>query len=730
MWLARSALDSLRAVKIVHRAAFESARPYEREFAGIKKFEAVSRSHEALIDILHVGRNDEAGFFFYVMELADPVGPADEASYRPRTLAEDLAGGRRLPVETCLTYFRALASGLQHLHAAGLLHRDIKPSNIVFVRGRPVLADIGLVADVSEARSFVGTEGYIPPEGPGTVRADLFSLGKVFYEAASGRDRTEFPSVPDDIAEMPDHARWLELNAVILKLCADRESDRYADAASLVVDLDRLQRGESVRSRDQAKRRRRTLLTLASAAAVVALAVWLVDLARVSRLGDEFHKLLGAREQLHTNLLAEVRRIRSAAAPDWPFLARDTIAKAAAIRPTLELRNEAFAALNAFGLHELKSFPEAGQPRRKLLADPANDQFVQTEADGSFSVYSLEDTRLRCRISMDPKPIAAFTAFSPDGRQLSLVTEEGAMRLHCTSVGCGKWDFGGLGVNARGVGAYTWDDQLVAYPQEPRRLRIANAADVFKHVDFFCPEDLDHYVWSPDNRRIAVSAKASPRLWLVDPVKGGIAKTISFATTVNCFAWRTNSSALFVAAGRSLLQVTPDGESVTDLLQLDGTPESIHINGDGQLAAVLLPGRLEVWNLATRRRLVSRPAEGTRLDVSRGFERIVTYNAAMTEFHLLETSLPKVVSFQSAVSSATKLESKSSDGRWEIRLKEGLLEIVPSEGGEALVSMVGNDGGFLSRTDSFMALPPSDGYIEVHSLATLLTAFRHLGLVR
>ena len=58
----------------------------------------------------------------------------------------------------------------------------------------PKLADIGLVADVSEARSFVGTEGYIPPEGPGTPQADLYSLGKVLYEISTGKDRQDFPA--------------------------------------------------------------------------------------------------------------------------------------------------------------------------------------------------------------------------------------------------------------------------------------------------------------------------------------------------------------------------------------------------------------------------------------------------------------------------------------------------------------------------------------------------------
>ena len=60
-------------MKFVYRATFTDAKPFEREFAGLLKFEAVSRAHPSQLALFHVGCNEGAGYFYYVMELADPV---------------------------------------------------------------------------------------------------------------------------------------------------------------------------------------------------------------------------------------------------------------------------------------------------------------------------------------------------------------------------------------------------------------------------------------------------------------------------------------------------------------------------------------------------------------------------------------------------------------------------------------------------------------------------------
>ena len=66
VWLARNIVGTERAVKVIYRRAFDHERPYEREFASISRFEPISRSWDQFVDILQLGRNDEAGYFYYV----------------------------------------------------------------------------------------------------------------------------------------------------------------------------------------------------------------------------------------------------------------------------------------------------------------------------------------------------------------------------------------------------------------------------------------------------------------------------------------------------------------------------------------------------------------------------------------------------------------------------------------------------------------------------------------
>ncbi len=335
VWLARNFTGSHFAIKVVHRCLFDHDRPYERELAGIRRFEPISRSHPSQVAIHHVGQNTAEGYFYYVMDLADDAGAEDRGrrtevrgqgsdqssvisgqkatakgaaptsdlrpltspfiadSYVAKTLKHLLRTRGRLPSAECLDIALALATALEHLHGHGLVHRDIKPSNVIFVEGVPKLADIGLVTSIDATQSFVGTEGFFPPEGPGTPQADIFSLGKLFYEMATGKDRREFPELPTDLASAEEQEALSELNAIVLKACQHDPGQRYATAAALRADLERLQRGRSIKRQRAWQRRWSRVRKVALPAALGAVAVLAIVALLKPRFSSETAALSG-----------------------------------------------------------------------------------------------------------------------------------------------------------------------------------------------------------------------------------------------------------------------------------------------------------------------------------------------------------------------------------------------------------------------------------------------------
>jgi len=276
VWLARGVTGALRAVKVLWREDFEDERGFEREFEGILKFEPISRDHPGMVNILHVGRSvDGNAFYYYVMELGDDVLTGREINpieYEARTLRSDTkrALGKRLETDFCIDVGVRLAEALRHLHDHGLAHRDVKPANVIFVGGKAKLADIGLVA-IRGQRTFVGTEGFVPPEGPGSAQADVYSLGKVLYEIATGKDRMDFPELPDEMPTKVERKRWLALNQIICETCEPQLSKRRISTAGELADaLRRLQDGKRRRRRRPIGAFIATLLT----AGVLVLGGW------------------------------------------------------------------------------------------------------------------------------------------------------------------------------------------------------------------------------------------------------------------------------------------------------------------------------------------------------------------------------------------------------------------------------------------------------------------------
>jgi WD40 repeat protein len=266
VWIALNASQKWCAVKIVYRDEQDS-RAYQQEFRGLRRYDALVGLEASLMPVRNVGEDPGGRFFYYEMELADDAStktplPAPDldgkdmdahmamvASYRPWTLSEELRQRGRLGPDECVGLGIALAGALEAIHAGGLIHRDVKPSNIIFVHGRPKLADVGLIAAVDATFvSLAGTSGFVPLHGSGTESGDIFALGKVLYLMATGRSIEEFPAESMDLAELQDSERraWAEIRAVFDRACDHTPEDRHGSAKELREELELLRRNESV----------------------------------------------------------------------------------------------------------------------------------------------------------------------------------------------------------------------------------------------------------------------------------------------------------------------------------------------------------------------------------------------------------------------------------------------------------------------------------------------------
>jgi serine/threonine protein kinase len=145
-------------------------------------------------------------------------------------------------VDEAVEVGKQLASALDYIHNLEHVHRDIKPDNILFVNGKPKLADMGLcqrvethVGSWDKTADKAGTDHYVAPEveagEPFDHRADLFSLGMTLYELVTGENRMLKPI---------EHSGF---NEIVNKLTEPNPNKRYGSAKELIKDLGKLARG-------------------------------------------------------------------------------------------------------------------------------------------------------------------------------------------------------------------------------------------------------------------------------------------------------------------------------------------------------------------------------------------------------------------------------------------------------------------------------------------------------
>jgi type VI secretion system protein ImpC len=270
-------LHRVVALKVPH---FES--PLHDRAVAVQRFlrearAAASIRHPHVCPIYDVGEQD--GRPYVVM-----------AYVEGRSLAEELHGGRRFDdPRRAAALVRQVAEGLTAVHAHDIVHRDLKPGNILIDQaGQAILTDFGLAYSANDGEhltlegALVGTPAYMSPEQVGGAgeaigpRADLYSLGAVFYHMLTGQTpftgpmlsilaqvRADSPPPPSRIRKDLDP----ELEAIVRKAMARRPDDRFTDARDLADALDHWLAAKP--GADRVRRRRRWALAVLALCAVL-----------------------------------------------------------------------------------------------------------------------------------------------------------------------------------------------------------------------------------------------------------------------------------------------------------------------------------------------------------------------------------------------------------------------------------------------------------------------------
>jgi serine/threonine protein kinase/tetratricopeptide (TPR) repeat protein len=248
---------------------------FAKDIDAVRRFKrearlASSLNHPNICTVLDVAEGD--GQPFIAMELLQGVSLRERLAKRPMTLAEILAVGIQI------------VDGLATAHDRGIMHRDITPRNIFITEdGFAKLLDFGLAKqfaavedadslseDLTQTGAVVGTIHYMAPElliEGATVdhRCDLFSVGAVLYQMATGARPFEAKSKQDvmDLIQKQPHVPLrrlaphhpVRLERIVDKLLAKWPDDRYGNAWKLGADLEALQQQSVRRLKPPAKGR-------------------------------------------------------------------------------------------------------------------------------------------------------------------------------------------------------------------------------------------------------------------------------------------------------------------------------------------------------------------------------------------------------------------------------------------------------------------------------------------
>lgn len=202
-------------------------------------------SHPNIVSMYDVGFDQ--GYHYIVMEYIEG-----------ETLKEYITRHERISIDNAVKFTIAIAEGLEHAHAMGIVHCDIKPHNVLITKqGRIKVTDFGIARAMNAGttmmytNSIMGSAHYLSPEQasgkPVNGSSDIYSLGAVLYEMLTGRVPYE-GETPISVALKHVRERLIPptrynpsiptlLEAAVIKALAKRPEDRFSNITEMIATL-------------------------------------------------------------------------------------------------------------------------------------------------------------------------------------------------------------------------------------------------------------------------------------------------------------------------------------------------------------------------------------------------------------------------------------------------------------------------------------------------------------